>query len=82
VETIGDAYMAASGHMGNTDHANKLFSMGRDMITYSSTLLYNEKDAKVMGSDHLRIRVGIHCGPTIAGVVGTKCPRCLPVNIQ
>mmetsp|Transcript_40304 Transcript_40304/g.67555 ORF Transcript_40304/g.67555 Transcript_40304/m.67555 type:complete len:1397 (+) Transcript_40304:190-4380(+) len=75
VETIGDAYMAASGHMGNTDHANKLFSMGRDMITYSSTLLYNEKDAKIMGSDHLRIRVGIHCGPTIAGVVGTKCPR-------
>eukprot|EP00959_Pyramimonas_sp_CCMP1952_P084996 1777266-Pyramimonas_sp.AAC.1 len=28
-----------------------------------------------MGAEHLCLRVGVHCGPTFAGVVGTKCPR-------
>jgi len=28
-----------------------------------------------MNSSHLQIRLGLHTGPTYAGVVGKKCPR-------
>jgi hypothetical protein len=75
VETIGDAYMAASGHDGRDDHAMALMQMAIGMLEEVRTIKYNDEEADVMKSSHLRIRVGLHTGPTYAGVVGTKCPR-------
>ncbi|XP_017695782.1 PREDICTED: heat-stable enterotoxin receptor-like, partial [Lepidothrix coronata] len=72
VETIGDAYMVASGlpkRNGNR-HAVDISMMALDILSF-------------MGSFELRhlpglpvwIRIGIHSGPCAAGVVGIKMPR-------
>jgi class 3 adenylate cyclase len=75
VETIGDAYMAASGHDGTSDHVQRMFNMACDMLNDVKKIKFKGKEAALMGSRHLRIRVGLHTGPTYAGVIGRKCPR-------
>jgi len=75
VETIGDAYMAASGHDGSSDHCERLFRMACSMIQCMERFQYDSKEVQVMKSKHLEIRVGLHTGPVYAGVVGRKCPR-------
>ena len=66
IETIGDAYMAASGlPRENTDHAQKCIEAAFRMVAFleqrneNSTIQWN-------------VRVGIHSGPVVAGVVGKK----------
>jgi class 3 adenylate cyclase len=75
VETIGDAYMAASGHDGRGDHCMALLKMAIGMLQQVREIEYTKEEAGIMNSSHLRIRVGLHTGPTYAGVVGRKCPR-------
>jgi len=75
VETIGDAYMAASGHDSKADHAMRLLQMAIGMLKEVRTIKYSKEEAAVMNSSHLQIRLGLHTGPTYAGVVGKKCPR-------
>ncbi|CAG5127190.1 unnamed protein product [Candidula unifasciata] len=70
VETIGDAYMIVSGVPEKTDnHAQPVANFALDMI----------EDAGLVRSPAtglpLQIRVGIHTGPVVAGVVGVKMPR-------
>lgn len=72
----GDAYMAASGHDGSSDHCERLFRMACSMIQCMERFQYDSKEVQVMKSKHLEIRVGLHTGPVYAGVVGRKCPRC------
>ncbi|XP_063709211.1 soluble guanylate cyclase 88E-like [Culicoides brevitarsis] len=70
VETIGDAYMVVSGAPEkDQNHAEKTCDMGLDMIDAITDL----KDPST--GQHLRIRVGIHSGAVVAGVVGLKMPR-------
>ncbi|XP_075060919.1 atrial natriuretic peptide receptor 2-like [Mixophyes fleayi] len=72
VETIGDAYMVVSGvpkENGNF-HACEIASMALDLVAVCKTFLIPHKP-----STQLRIRAGIHSGPVVAGVVGTKMPR-------
>ena len=65
IKTIGDAYMAAGGlpePLG--DHAARVVDLGLAMI-----------DAAAHASDgiaHLRLRVGVHSGPVIGGVIGHR----------
>ncbi|GFU21411.1 atrial natriuretic peptide receptor 1 [Nephila pilipes] len=72
VETIGDAYMVASGlpvRNGN-DHA-------REIARLALKLLSALVDFRIRHKPHkkLKIRIGIHSGPCVAGVVGLKMPR-------
>ncbi|CAC5405322.1 Guanylate cyclase 32E,Guanylate cyclase soluble subunit beta-2,Receptor-type guanylate cyclase gcy-19,Head-specific guanylate cyclase,Retinal guanylyl cyclase 2,Heat-stable enterotoxin receptor,Olfactory guanylyl cyclase GC-D,Atrial natriuretic peptide receptor 2,Receptor-type guanylate cyclase gcy-9,Receptor-type guanylate cyclase Gyc76C,Receptor-type guanylate cyclase gcy-18,Receptor-type guanylate cyclase gcy-28,Receptor-type guanylate cyclase daf-11,Speract receptor,Receptor-type guanylate cyclase gcy- len=72
VETIGDAYMVVSGvpkHNGKR-HASEIATMSLD-------LLRNVKRIEIshLPGIRLKIRIGIHSGPTVAGVIGTKMPR-------
>merc|ERR1712065_85430 len=72
VETIGDAYMVASGlptRNGNR-HAGEIASMSLDLLAACSTFRIRH-----MPDRRLQLRVGIHTGPCVAGVVGLKMPR-------
>ncbi|KAH9496326.1 Guanylate cyclase soluble subunit beta-2 [Bulinus truncatus] len=70
VETIGDAYMIVSGVPEKTTiHAQPVANFAIDMV----------EDAGLVKSPAtglpLQIRVGVHTGPVVAGVVGVKMPR-------
>uniref|UniRef100_A0A3P9QH61 Guanylate cyclase n=1 Tax=Poecilia reticulata TaxID=8081 RepID=A0A3P9QH61_POERE len=72
VETIGDAYMVASGvptRNGNR-HAAEMANMSLDILN-----LIGSFKARHMPDLKLRIRVGLHSGPVVAGVVGLTMPR-------
>ncbi|XP_076348426.1 soluble guanylate cyclase 88E-like [Tachypleus tridentatus] len=70
VETIGDAYMVVSGAPDvDEKHAENICDIALDMVDVIGDL----KDPSTGQS--LRIRVGIHSGTVVAGVVGLKMPR-------
>lgn len=70
VETIGDAYMVVSGAPEKDfNHAEKVCDMALDMVEAITDL----KDPST--GTHLRIRVGVHSGAVVAGIVGLKMPR-------
>ncbi|XP_073468963.1 retinal guanylyl cyclase 2-like isoform X1 [Aquarana catesbeiana] len=72
VETIGDAYMVASGlpkRNGNR-HAAAIASMSLDILSSVGTF-----QMRHMPDVPVRIRIGLHTGPCVAGVVGLTMPR-------
>ncbi|XP_066287810.1 guanylate cyclase soluble subunit beta-1-like [Branchiostoma lanceolatum] len=70
VETIGDAYMVAGGIPEKVeDHADRVVVMAMGMMDVSKTVTSPD------GDKPLSIRVGVHSGPCMAGVVGTTMPR-------
>nr|XP_016941251.2 uncharacterized protein LOC108018235 [Drosophila suzukii]XP_036670048.1 uncharacterized protein LOC108018235 [Drosophila suzukii]XP_036670049.1 uncharacterized protein LOC108018235 [Drosophila suzukii] len=72
VETIGDSYMVASGlpvKNGNK-HISEIATMALDLLDASS--LFRIPRA---GDEFVQIRCGVHTGPVVAGIVGTKMPR-------
>ncbi|KAK3795911.1 hypothetical protein RRG08_040706 [Elysia crispata] len=72
VETIGDAYMVASGvPIRNGDkHAEEIATMSIDLLAAIKQI-----HAPMVEGGKLKIRIGIHSGPCVAGVVGLKMPR-------
>ncbi|XP_036326361.1 receptor-type guanylate cyclase Gyc76C-like [Rhagoletis pomonella] len=72
VETIGDAYMVVSGlPIKNGDrHAGEIASMALE-------LLHAVKQHRIAHrpNETLKLRIGIHTGPVVAGVVGLTMPR-------
>uniref|UniRef100_A0A667ZUK3 guanylate cyclase n=1 Tax=Myripristis murdjan TaxID=586833 RepID=A0A667ZUK3_9TELE len=70
VETIGDAYMVVAGAPEKTKyHAHNICDMALDMVRSIDHL----KDPS--NGNNIQIRVGIHSGMVVAGVVGHKMPR-------
>lgn len=70
VETIGDAYMVVSGLPERTNnHAHNIVDMAFDMLNAIATL------PNPATGEPMKIRVGCHSGPVVAGVVGLKMPR-------
>jgi class 3 adenylate cyclase len=64
IKTIGDAYFAAAGvPEPAADHAQRIVELGLAMIRATSEL------ARTTG-EPLAIRVGVHSGPVVAGVIG------------
>ncbi|KAL5967663.1 Atrial natriuretic peptide receptor 1 [Taenia solium] len=72
VETIGDAYMVASGvpRRNGQRHAVSITDMALDLVEVSHSFVIPH-----MPNEPLKIRVGLHSGPVCAGVVGLKMPR-------
>ncbi|KAM3842593.1 guanylate cyclase 2G [Diretmus argenteus] len=72
VETIGDAYMVASGlpiSNGNR-HAVEIATMALHFLSAIKVFKIHH-----MPYESLSLRIGIHSGPVVAGVVGTTMPR-------
>jgi len=65
IKTIGDAYMAVAGlPRGRADHAEAIARLALDMQRACAQI-----EAKT--GEPLPIRVGIHSGPVVAGVIGS-----------
>jgi guanylate cyclase soluble subunit alpha len=69
VETIGDAYCVASGlHRASIYDAHKVAWMALRMIETCAS--HSTHDGR-----HINMRIGLHTGTALAGVVGRKMPR-------
>ncbi|KAK3523212.1 hypothetical protein QTP86_022935 [Hemibagrus guttatus] len=72
VETIGDAYMVVSGLpiRNGDEHAREVARMSLAVVQG----MENFQSVHVP-QQRLKVRIGIHSGPCVAGVVGLKMPR-------
>ncbi|NP_001124165.1 guanylate cyclase D precursor [Mus musculus] len=72
VETIGDAYMVASGlpRRNGNRHAAEIANLALDILSYAGNFrMRHAPDVPI------RVRAGLHSGPCVAGVVGLTMPR-------
>lgn len=70
IKTIGDAYMCAAGLPVTTEsHAVDMVKAALDIQAFMRKL---GKERKAEGRPMFEVRIGIHSGPVIAGIVGTK----------
>ena len=70
IKTIGDSYMCAGGlPVANDTHALDTVAAAFDML--SAVKKFN-RDHVALGLPEFQLRIGIHTGPLVAGVVGTK----------
>ncbi len=66
IKTIGDAYMVVSGlPTTRPDHAEAIAKMALEMQAAIETI----SEAR---NEKLSIRIGIHSGPVVAGIIGTR----------
>jgi adenylate cyclase len=66
IKTIGDAYMVAGGlPIPQPDHAERIADMALGML--GAVEEYNAR-----AEEPLEIRIGIHTGPVVAGVIGSS----------
>ena len=65
IKTIGDAYMVAGGLLPSRDHPERVATMGLEMLSEVARL----RASLFPGLD---VRIGMHVGPAVAGVIGLK----------
>ena len=66
IKTIGDAYMVVGGvPEPSTDHPGRAVAMALDLLDFEAQVAVD------LGLP-LDMRIGIHTGPVVAGVIGTK----------
>ena len=71
VETIGDAYMVVSGLPERTSaHAGNIASLAIELLAAVNNFRISHRP-----NDALQLRIGMHTGPVVAGVVGLAMPR-------
>ena len=77
IKTLGDCYVASAGILEVTsDHASSIISFGLAMHE-KMKILQDLEDLKPIFSKmepgkRLQVRIGVHSGPVIGGVVGLK----------
>lgn len=66
IKTIGDAYMAVGGiHPGEEHAPRRVAEMALDML--GAIRMY-----RAPGDRRLQVRIGLHVGPAVAGVIGIR----------
>uniref|UniRef100_A0A914XHD1 Guanylate cyclase n=1 Tax=Plectus sambesii TaxID=2011161 RepID=A0A914XHD1_9BILA len=72
VETIGDGYLCVSGlpHRNGDTHAREIAEMS---LSFLRSL--NDFEIASMPKEKINLRIGIHTGPCVSGVVGMSMPR-------
>ena len=71
LETVGDAFVAVAGISGERDPCAQTLQIARcalDMIECAGR-------HELPNSGNMLIRVGLHCGPAVGGVVGRTLPH-------
>ena len=67
IKTVGDGYLAASGlPVANANHAVDMALCAREIRDFML------KRREAMGEGTFELRLGIHTGPVIAGIVGVR----------
>ncbi|NJB87387.1 putative ATPase/class 3 adenylate cyclase [Lewinella marina] len=70
IKTIGDAYMCVAGlPTVSSTHADDIVRAAMDIRSY---LEEHNRKCRDRGEECLEIRIGLHSGPVVAGVVGRK----------
>ncbi len=71
VETIGDCVMCVAGLSGppGDDATRDLFALATQIIYITDSILMPAT------TTHTSVRIGLHCGPVMSGVVGRLMPR-------
>jgi class 3 adenylate cyclase/Tfp pilus assembly protein PilF len=63
IKTIGDSYMAVCGVPNPyIDHSDRLAQFALEVLENTQSM--------ILGSSRLNLRIGMHCGKAIAGVIG------------
>jgi len=71
IKTIGDCYMAVCGLPDeNKEHAPTTVQAAIEMQKFMAE--NNHRKKKTSGNPIFEIRIGLHSGPVVAGIVGTK----------
>lgn len=70
VKTIGDAYMALAGVTEN--HPEPEIRTCLAAIEIRDFMQTERNIARALGRDYWEVRVGIHCGPLVAGIIGSS----------
>ena len=66
IKTIGDAYMAVGGvPVANGPTSPRVVRLGLDMLSAAEEIMADKGNA-------LQLRIGIHEGPAVAGVIGRR----------
>ncbi len=58
--------------LGQPDHAARIARFAVAVIRAAAATPVDTADP---AHGHVRLRVGLHCGPVVAGVVGKRAPR-------
>jgi adenylate cyclase len=70
IKTIGDSYMCAGGlPVSNNTHPFDIVSAGLEMVKFIEK---NKQERIQSGLPYFELRLGIHSGPVVAGIVGIK----------
>lgn len=70
IKTVGDAYLCASGlPVTSFTHATDMVSVAIEMCNF---ILERKKEKEAKGEIPFELRIGIHTGPVVAGIVGVK----------
>jgi len=70
IKTIGDSYMAAGGlPTPNKTHANDVIKAALEIQQYMKDHKIKKEKEEAL---YFEIRIGIHSGPVVAGIVGVK----------
>ncbi len=70
IKTIGDSYMCAGGlPVVNNTHPFDVVRAGLDMVKFIEE---NKNERQQKGQPYFELRLGIHTGPVVAGIVGIK----------
>jgi class 3 adenylate cyclase/Flp pilus assembly protein TadD len=70
IKTIGDAYMCAGGlPVANNTHPFDVVSAGLEMVAFIEK---NKQERILKDQPFFELRLGIHTGPVVAGIVGIK----------
>ena len=70
IKTIGDAYLCVGGlPVSNFTHASDMLEAAFEIREFMET---RRKEKEARGETAFELRIGIHTGPVVAGVVGLK----------
>jgi class 3 adenylate cyclase/integral membrane sensor domain MASE1 len=70
IKTIGDAYMCAGGiPVADADHPFRIIQAALEILQF---MKHHNSGRAAKGLAPLEVRIGVHVGPVVAGVLGTR----------